>query len=623
MRSIATRRDFLNGVALTIGASVLPLDELMAAATDAAPYPPALTGLRGSTDAVKAVMHGIAFDFDTYSFDTISAEETYDLVVVGSGLAGLSAAWFYREKNPDASILILDNHDDFGGHARRNEFDADGRMLLSYGGSESMVSPRSEYGEDAHRMFKALGLDTERFYDEGVFHKSLYPGLKLSRGVFFDAKAFGADKLVAGDPMVLGYDEFSPDSPNSRSLDAFLADCPLSDAARAGILELSGGKKDYLADKSKEEKIELLGGMSYRDFLETVANLPKDAADYFQGRLNDNFGLGIDTIAAYDAMEGGLPGGEGLGIAGEFHSDDEEPYIHHFPDGNATIARLIVRSLIPAIAPPGKDMSDIVTARFDYGKLDTPESKVRIRLRSTAVQVKNDGDGVFVGYVDQGTKRRVRAGRAVVACYGMVMPHIVPEMAAEAKKTLSSNSKSPLLYCKALIRNWECFVKLGVHNIAAPMSFLTTVKLDYPVSLGSYVFPKDPKEPMVVHMVHVPLAPGSGKDAREQCRAGRKWLIKTPFETIEGLIRADLQKMLGPGGFDHQRDIMALTVNRWSHGYSNYWNSLYDDTEKGEAAADEAKKPIGKIAFANSDTAFDAYAHAAIAEAARAVGEVG
>jgi spermidine dehydrogenase len=202
------------------------------------------------------------------------------------------------------------------------------------------------------------------------------------------------------------------------------------------------------------------------------------------------------------------------------------------------------------------------------------------------------------------------------------MPHIVPELAPDAKKVLASNVKAPLLYCKALIRNWQCFVKLGVHSIAAPMSFLSTVKLDYPVSLGSYTFPSDPSEPMVVHMVHVPLAPGSGKDARMQCRIGRGWLLKTPYETIEGLVRDDLQRMLGPGGFEHERDIMAITVNRWSHGYSYYWNSLYDDTGKGEADAEAAKRPIGRIALANSDTAFDAYAHSAIAEAARAVGEL-
>ncbi len=619
MRHSPTRRDFINGVAMTATASLLPSDLALAAETAA--YPPALTGLRGSTLAAAEALHGMAFEYKKYTFDEISAEETYDLIVVGSGLAGLTSAWLYREKNPDARILILDNHDDFGGHARRNEFDANGRMLLSYGGSESMVSPRSEFGEDAQRMFKALGLDPERFYDEKVFHRALYPGLKLARGVFFDAKTFGADKLVVGDPMVLGYDEFSPDAPNSRPMSEFLGDCPLSAEAKAGILALFEGTQDFMAGKSKEEKLEILGTTSYRDFVEKTCGLPKDAGDFFQGRLNDNFGLGTDIIAAYDAMEGGLPGAKGLGIADEFHGGDEEPYIHHFPDGNASIARMIVRSLIPAVAP-GHGMDDIVTVRFDYAKLDLPENQVRLRLRSTAVQVKNERDGAFVGYVRGGDRFRAWAKHAIVAGYGMVTPYIVPELQADARKTFSSNVKTPLLYMKALIRNWDCFVKLGVHNIASTTSFLTTVKLDYPVSLGAYAFPKDPNEPMVVHMVHVPLAPGSGKDARDQCRAGRNWLIKTPFETIEGLVRDDLQKMLGPGGFDHQRDIMALTVNRWSHGYSYYWNSLFEGYEAGVARGTAAKAPIGKIAFANSDTGFDAYAHAAMAEAARAVAEL-
>ncbi|MGH6954527.1 MAG: FAD-dependent oxidoreductase, partial [Alphaproteobacteria bacterium] len=177
--------------------------------------------------------------------------------------------------------------------------------------------------------------------------------------------------------------------------------------------------------------------------------------------------------------------------------------------------------------------------------------------------------------------------------------------------------------CKALVRNWESFARLGVHSIAAPMSFLTTVKLDYPVSLGAYRFPRKPAEPMVVHMVHVPLAPNQGHDARDQCRMGRHWLLATPFEDIERTIRSDLQRMLSPGGFDAGRDILAITVNRWSHGYSYYWNSLYDDVDAGETAAEAAKKPIGNIAFANSDTGWDAYAHAALAEATRAAREIG
>ncbi len=615
-----TRRDFLDGLALAVaGGMTLSPRQLLAQA--ARPYPPALVGLRGSTDAAFQVMHGLAREGVVYSIDAMKDEETYDLVVVGAGLAGLSAAWFQRARRPDAKILILDNHDDFGGHARRNEFTANGRLFLSYGGSESMVSPRTEYGKPAKRMFRALGLDPERFYDENVFHRKLYPGLGLSSGVFFAQESFGRDALVVGDPMVISFNEFGPAAPNSRPIEAFIGDCPLSDDAKKGILALHNGARDFMAGKSVDEKAAILEKTSYRDFIEKICGLPKDAGDYFQGRLNDNFGLGVDAIAAYDAMMGGLPGAKGLAIGDNFESLDKEPYIHHFPDGNASIARLIVRALIPKAAP-GRDMTDIVSALFDYTKLDEPGSAVRIRLNSTVVVVRNEGKGVAVGYVTDGVLHRVRARRAIVATYGMVMPHIVSGMPAAARTTMAKNVKAPLLYCKALVRDWQSFVNLGVHNIAAPMSFLTTVKLDYPVSLGAYKAPRDPHEPMVVHMVHVPLRPNEGHTARDQYRIGRQWLLDTPFVELERLIRSDLQRMLGPGGFDHERDILAITINRWSHGYSYYWNSLYDDVEEGETASETARKPLGAIAFANSDTAWNAYAHAAIGEAARAVAEL-
>ncbi len=612
-----TRRDFVNGAALAVAAGLTPLDQLLA--QTAAPYPPALTGLRGSHAGAFEVMHGLAREGKTYSIDGMADEESYDLVVVGAGLAGLSAAWFYREQVPNARILILDNHDDFGGHAKRNEFSAGGRMILGYGGSESIVWP--DYGKAAKRLFSALRLEPARFEQESVFHRTLYPGLKLSKATFFAKEAFGADKLVTGDPTVLGFDEFGASNPGARGIAAFLADCPLSDAARAGVLALYEGSKDFMAGKSKEEKLAILGKTSYRDFVDKICGLPKDAGDYFQGRLNDNFGLGIDAIAAYDAMEGGLPGAKGLGIADEFDAHGDEPYVHHFPDGNSSIARMIVRSLVKGVAP-GRDMNDIVTARFDYGKLDLAGSSVRIRLNATAVIVRNEGKGVSVGYVQDGKLHRVRGRRTVVATYGMVMPYIVPEIPEESRDILSSNVKSPLLYTKVQLKSWESFVELGVHNIAAPMSTWSTVKLDYPVSLGAYQFPRDPKGPGAIHMVHVPLEPNQGLDARDQCRVGRQRLLETEFSVLEAGIRDQLQRMLGPGGFNAARDIEAITLNRWSHGYSYYWNSLYDDVEAGEANAEKAKKPIGRIALANSDTAWDAYAHSAIAEAARAVKEL-
>jgi spermidine dehydrogenase len=615
-----TRRDFLDGVALAIAAGLAPVDALAAAGT--APYPPALTGLRGSHDGAFEVIHGLAREGVKYDIDRLADEEEYDLVVVGAGLAGLTAAWLYRERHAGARILILDNHDDFGGHARRNEFTASGRMLLSYGGSESLVSPRTEFAASAKRMFRALGFDPERFYDERVFHRTLYPRLGLSRATFFAREAFGRDALVGGDPLVLGFDEFAPASPNSRPLAEFLADCPLGEAARTAILDLDTGRRDPLAGKSRKEKLAILEETSYRELLDKICGFPKEASDFYQGRLNDNWGLGIDCIPAREAMASGLPGAKALGLVKEISSHDAEPYIHHFPDGNASIARLIVRALVPAVAA-GSSMDSIVTARFDYAKLDQRGAKVRVRLGSTAVVVRNERGVVAVGYVKGGKLHRVRGRRAVVATYAMVMPHIVPELAPAAKATLARNVKTPLVYAKALIRDWQCFKRLGVHNIAQPIGFLSTVKLDYPVSLGRYRFPRDPKEPMVVHMVHVPLKPNQGLDAREQCRLGRQWLLETPYGEIEQAIRSDLARMLGPGGFEAERDILAITVNRWSHGYSYASSSLYDDVEADEKAAKQARRRIGNIVLANSDTGWDAYAHTALAEAARAVREFG
>jgi spermidine dehydrogenase len=243
-------------------------------------------------------------------------------------------------------------------------------------------------------------------------------------------------------------------------------------------------------------------------------------------------------------------------------------------------------------------------------------------LRSTAVVAQNEGGGVAVGYVRDGELRRIAARRCVLATYGMVMPHVCPDMPADQKMLLAANVKSPLVYTKVLIRSWESWLKLRVHSIAAPMGFHTTVKLDYPVSLGAYRFPRDPKEPIGLQLVHVPLAPNQGLTAREQCRAGRQRLLETTFADFETQIRADLDRMLGSGGFDAKRDILAITVNRWAHGYSYYFNSLYDDVDAAEAHMAKARAPVGRIVLANSDTAWDAYAHAAIAEAARAVEEL-
>lgn len=617
-----TRRDFLNGVAITIAAGMTPL-QILQAAPDGRYYPPALTGLRGSHVGSFEVAHQMGWEKKAFDTDKLPITEDYDLVVVGGGLSGLSAAWFYREKHPKAKILILENHDDFGGHAKRNEFQAGGRLIIGYGGSEAFQSPNHLYSKEVNGLLKKLGVNIKRF--ETAFDRQFYPGLGLSRGVFFDKENFGEDKLVTGDPTPMVADDIAPDQLHARSISDFINDFPLPETDRQALIALHVAPKDYLPGKTAEEKAEYLATTSYRDFLLKNVGLSEGAVKYFQSRTNDFMALSIDAVASADAYSVGFPGFGGMNLAPiseEAAAEMEEPYIYHFPDGNASLARLLVRSLIPAVAP-GHTMDDIVLAPFDYARLDQPRTPVRVRLNSTAVSVRNVGDGVHIGYSRGGQLAQVRGKRCILACYNMMIPYLLRDLPAEQAQALSQNVKYPLVYTKVVVRNWTSFQKLGVHEIYAATQPYSRIKLDYPVSMGGYEHPRDPTQPIGLHMVYVPTSPNSGMNGRDQARAGRGKLYGQTFEQLEAQLRDQLQRMLGPGGFNHQTDILAITVNRWSHGYATLSNSLFDDADESEKLKDLARQPVGHVSIANSDAAWSAYAHAAIDEAYRAVGEVG
>ena len=617
-----TRRDFLNGVAVTIAAGMTPL-QLLQAAPDGRYYPPALTGLRGSHVGSFEMAHQMSWEKKVFDTDKLPITEQYDLIVVGGGLSGLSAAWFYREKHPKARILILENHDDFGGHAKRNEFSAGGRKIIGYGGSEAFQSPNHLYSQEVNGLLKKLGVNIKRF--ETAFDRQFYPGLGLSRGVFFDKENFGEDKLVTGDPTPMVADDIAPDQLHARAIPDFINDFPLPQADRQALIALHMTPKDYLPGKTTEEKTAHLEAISYQDFLLKDVGLSAQAVKYFQSRTNDFMALSIDAVAASDAYSVGFPGFGAMNlepISEEARAEMEEPYIYHFPDGNASLARLLVRSLIPAVAT-GHTMDDIVLAPFDYAKLDQAKAPVRIRLNSTAVSVRNVGSGVNVGYSRGGQLSQVRGKHCIMACYNMIIPYLLRDLPPEQSHALSQNVKFPLVYTKVVIRNWQSFQKLGVHEIYAATQPYSRIKLDYPVSMGGYDHPKDPTQSIGLHMVYVPTSPNSGMNARDQARAGRGRLYGQSFEQLEAQLRDQLQRMLGPGGFNHETDILAITVNRWSHGYAYFSNSLFDDADESEKLMNLARQPVGRVSIANSDAAWSAYAHAAIDEAYRAVGEVG
>jgi spermidine dehydrogenase len=629
-----TRRDFLNGVALTVGATMVPSPLLSAFEAKTDDYPPARTGLRGSHVGSFETMHSVRDgDFWATAAKPVDTGEIYDLVIVGGGISGLSAAHFFRKiAGPNARILIIENHDDFGGHAKRNEFHVGNRFLLGFGGTFSIESP-APYSPVAKSVINELGIDVSSY--SKYVSKNLYRSMGLAPNLFFDKETFGSDKLLVN-PAPMGGSETGDQTEGDTQLwKQFLSEAPLSEQGKRDYERLYQESKDYLPGLSSDEKKAKLARISYAKFLTDTVGVNEEVVKVLQAGPQPLFGLGIDAVAAQDAWGLNFPGFRGMKLdpkpgAGmnrdAIPSEEAEKYFFHFPDGNASIARLLVRKLIPG-AIPGSSAVDIVSARADYSKLDRPSSSVRIRLNSTAVRVKHQGDPltaeqVEVTYATGGKVYTVQGARCIMACWHVVIPYLCDELPEKQKEALASAAKVPLLYTNVALRNWKSFQKLGVSSVYAPGGYHSHFNLDLPVSIGDYECSQKPGDPMVVHMMKTPCKPG--RPARDQHRAGRIELFSTTFETMERNIRDQLARTLSAGGFDPARDITAITVNRWPHGYAYEYSSLWDRfwLEGGETPCEIARKPYGRLAIANADAGAYAYTDGAIDQAYRAVQEI-
>nr|WP_271502451.1 FAD/NAD(P)-binding protein [Luminiphilus sp.] len=536
-------------------------------------------------------------------------DQHYDLVVVGAGLSGLAAAVFYRQQSgPDKTILILDNHDDFGGHAKRNEHTIDGQTLISYGGSQTLVEPRTA-DPIIRKLFTDIGIDLYRF--DTAFDQGFYARHGLSATTYFNAKQFGKDVLVHH-PFCNYYNYIEGLPGAAVSDEEAVSKTPLSARGKEQLLRVLKAGVHLLGvpDAQLEEHIY---HHNYFDYLQNTLGVDDPNVLHMARHSGiDWSNAGTELLSIGEARECGA-----LGFAPDNVYDEDHPYIHHFPDGNAGVARALVKYLIPQIAE-GNSAEALVGARFDYGQLDRDAQSSRIRLNATVVDVSHRGavdsaEDVLVRYVREGSTYEVSASNVVMACYNMMIPHLVTDLPASQSSALKQQLKSPLIYTTVGLRHWRAFKEQGLGLAMCPGNMHQTLFMDFPVSLGGYQYTQTPDDPCIIQMISCPYSEELGKPRAEQYKEARYRMLGRTFADYESEVREHLTGMLPSTHFDFNRDVASLTVNRWAHGYAV--------AGPGDTAA-IGRKPHGRITIANSDSAPAADAVEAMRMGYRAVAEL-
>ena len=626
-----TRRDLLNGMAIGAVGAMLPayagapkvrLDSSMRPGGPSTYYPPTLTGMRGSHAGSFEVAHALAWQGqkpDAYE----SLDEHYDLVVVGAGMSGLAAAWYYLKKaGPEARVLVLDNHDDFGGHAKRNEFHHKDRMILSLGGAQNLDNP-SNYGDIAGSLLIDLGINEAAIAKMAANTPDDYVlGGKLGGDVGLTVPD-GDEHLTIGGHWLKFFH-------GRGDYQAGVRDLPIPAEQKDKLVAFFGGEKDFLDDLSLTEKWDYVNNTSYNQFLVDRVELSVDTIPILNAHLRILNGPSGWNHTVLEGILAGSPGLRAMGWLADFVDsigamllDELAGDIRMFPDGNASVARLLVQKMIPDVAPGMTGFEDVAIARFNYGALDQADQSTRIRLNSTAVGVREVDDYVQIDYVQQGKPLRITANHCVLACYNNLIPALCPEMSDAQKSGLGYGVRVPFVYANILLENGRAFSELGVQITQCPYDPFQWVSAAPTVTSGGYEPPRGPDDPMVVFMMASPTpADGTEGTTRDLLRMGRHKIYASTFDDYEQQIREQLQKMLGKHGFNHEADIKAITVNRIPHGYA-YWYQGLDDPEweEGQAPHEIGRQQFGRISIANTDSEVTPLMNAAFDAAHRAVEE--
>jgi len=588
--------------------------------------------MRGQNDASYQYAH--ALRDGTLRESIQDTDETYDLIVVGAGMSGLAAAYYYRKKLPHSKVLILDNCDDFGGHARRNEFVINGKLHVTAGGALFVWDPNT-YPPEGKMLLADIGIDSQRYFAAAQRDLDQYTTMKLGTAAFFDKESWGADRLVPDYPDLYVVDGGGEGTESLRARwMAFLSRAPIDRETASDLLRIAVDRRDNLPGLSEEEKVAKLRRMSYRSYLKDVMRVGHGALKFYQiqvGWFASSGAAGPDSFSAWYAYRCGYGGFQGMGLPPEalrtssFLRDSELGAPILLPDGLGGVARLLVRWLIPQ-ALPGKTMEDAVATRLNYGALDEPHNHVRLRLSSTVVHAKHIGDQetaqeVAVTYVSGGRGYRVKARGVVMACFNAMVPYLCPDLAATQKDALHMAVRKPLVLVNVAVRRWRPFVRAGVSTVVSPTGYYRQFALNPCPGLGAYQRSQSPDEPTIVQFTRA--WERAGLAPRDQSRVGRAELFATSLKTLESEARDQLRRALGSYGFDPDLDVAGVTVNRWAHGYATGANDLYDpEWSREELPWVKGRRRFGLIAIANSDASAVALTQGAFSAANRAVDEL-